>query len=209
MWRADSFEKTLMLGKIEGRRRRRQQRMRWLDGTTNSMDMRGERVQKGLVLAFQCSGLGLTPIASAENSWPYPLPSLLKESEVTQSCPTLCDPVDYSLPGSSIHGIFQARMLEWVAISFSRRSSQPRDWSPVSCIAGRHFTLWASREVLYGAWRRINNQEVKRRVVDWITTDPFSWRLQEDICSETHIVTQKDESLNGWAVKQFFLIKAI
>ena len=42
--------------------------MRWLDGTTNSMDMRGERVQKGLVLAFQCSGLGLTPIASAENS---------------------------------------------------------------------------------------------------------------------------------------------
>ena len=131
------------------------------------------------------------------------------ESEVTQSCPTLCVPVDYSLPGSSIHGIFQARMLEWVAISFSRRSSQPRDWTPVSCIASRHFTLWASREVLYGAWRRINNQEVKRRVVDWITTDPFSWRLQEDICSETHIVTQKDESLNGWAVKQFFLIKAI
>ena len=137
------------------------------------------------------------------------MPESKSESEVTQSCPTLCDPVDCSLPGSSIHGIFQARMLEWVAISFSRRSSQPRDWSPVSCIAGRHFTLWASREVLYGAWRRINNQEVKRRVVDWITTDPFSWRLQKDICSETHIVTQKDESLNGWAVKQFFLIKAI
>ena len=44
-----------------------------------------------------------------------------RESEVFQSCPTLCDPVDCSLPGSSVHGIFQARILEWVAISFSRR----------------------------------------------------------------------------------------
>ena len=50
-----------------------------------------------------------------------------KESEVAQSCPTLCSPVDYSRPGSSIHGIFQARVLEWVAISFSRASSWPRD----------------------------------------------------------------------------------
>ena len=49
------------------------------------------------------------------------------ESEVTQSCPTLCHAMDCSLPGSSIHGIFQARILEWVAISLSRRPSQPRD----------------------------------------------------------------------------------
>ena len=47
------------------------------------------------------------------------------ESEVTQSCPTLCDPVDCSLLGSSVHGIFQARVLEWVAISFSRGPSDP------------------------------------------------------------------------------------
>ena len=47
--------------------------------------------------------------------------------EVAQLCPTLCDPMDCSLSGSSIHGIFQARVLEWVAISFPRRSSQPRD----------------------------------------------------------------------------------
>ena len=53
-----------------------------------------------------------------------------KESEVTQLCPTLCDPMDCSLPGSSVHGIFQARILEWVAISFSRGSSQPRDQTP-------------------------------------------------------------------------------
>ena len=60
------------------------------------------------------------------------------ESEVTQLCLTLCNPMDCSLPGSSIHGIFQARILEWVAISFSRRSSQPRDWTQVSRIEGGH-----------------------------------------------------------------------
>ena len=53
-----------------------------------------------------------------------------------------------SLPGSSVHGIFQAGVLEWVAMSFSRGSSQPRDWSRVSHIVGRCFTLWATREVI-------------------------------------------------------------
>ena len=61
------------------------------------------------------------------------------ESEVSQSCPTLCDPTDCSLPGFSVHGIFQARVLEWVAISFSRGSSRPRDWTWVSQIVGRCF----------------------------------------------------------------------
>ena len=58
----------------------------------------------------------------------------------TQSCPTLCDPMDCIPPGSSVHEIFQARILEWVAISFSRASSHPRDRTPVSCTAGRFFT---------------------------------------------------------------------
>ena len=61
-------------------------------------------------------------------------------SEVTQSCPTLCNPIDCSLPGSSVHGIFQARVLEWVAISFSRGSSRPRDRTHVSRVVGRRFT---------------------------------------------------------------------
>ena len=69
-----------------------------------------------------------------------------KESEVSQSCLTLCDPMDCSLPGSSVHEIFQARILEWVAISFSRGSSRPRDQTWVSHIAGRFFTIWAVRE---------------------------------------------------------------
>ena len=67
-------------------------------------------------------------------------------SEVAQSCLTLCDPMDCSLPGSSASGILQARVLEWVALSFSRRSYQPRDWTWVSRIAGRRFTIWATRE---------------------------------------------------------------
>ena len=67
---------------------------------------------------------------------------------VTQSCPTLCNPMDCSLPGSSVHGIFQAIVLEWIAISFSRGSSQPRDRIRVSHIVDRHFTVWATREVL-------------------------------------------------------------
>ena len=54
--------------------------------------------------------------------------------------------MDYSLPGSSVHGIRQARILEWVAISLSRVSSQPRDQTQVSLIAGRFFTVWAIRE---------------------------------------------------------------
>ena len=65
---------------------------------------------------------------------------------VAQLCPTLCDPMDCSLPGSSVHGTLQARILEWVATPFSRGSSQPRDRTWVSCIAGRFFTLWATRE---------------------------------------------------------------
>ena len=66
---------------------------------------------------------------------------------VTQSCPTFCDSMDYSLPGSSVHGFLQARILEWVAIPFSRGSFWPRDWTQVACNTGRFFTAWATREV--------------------------------------------------------------
>ena len=71
------------------------------------------------------------------------------ESEVAQLCPTLCNPMDCSQSGSSVHGIFQARVLEWVAIAFSRGSSQPRDRTQVSRTAGRRFTIWATREAKF------------------------------------------------------------
>ena len=63
---------------------------------------------------------------------------------ITQSCPTLWGPTDYSPPGSCVHGILQTRILEWVTIPFSKGSSQPRDQIQVSCIAGRFFTTWAT-----------------------------------------------------------------
>ena len=63
---------------------------------------------------------------------------------------TFCDTMDCNPPGSSVHGILQARILEWVAIPFSRGSSQPRDWTQVSCNEGRFFTIWATREAF--AW---------------------------------------------------------
>ena len=69
---------------------------------------------------------------------------LIVKVKVAQLCLTLCDPMDCSLPGSSVHGILQARILERIAVPFSRGSSQPRDGTQVtlvvSCIAGRFFT---------------------------------------------------------------------
>ena len=67
----------------------------------------------------------------------------------TQSCPTLWDPMDCSLPSSFVHGILQARILKWVAISFSSASSQPRDRTQVSCMASRLFTIWTTKKSYY------------------------------------------------------------
>ena len=65
---------------------------------------------------------------------------------VIQLCLTLCNPTDFSQPGSSVHGILQARVPEWVAIPFSRGSFQPRDWTWVPCIAGGFLNVWTTRE---------------------------------------------------------------
>ena len=65
---------------------------------------------------------------------------------VTQSCPTLYYPMDCSPPGSFVQRILQARIEEWVTISFSRESSQTRDWTQVSHVAGRFFTIWVTKE---------------------------------------------------------------
>ena len=94
------------------------------------------------------------------------------ESEVAQLCLTLCYPMDYSLPDSSVHGIFQARVLEWVAISFSRGSSWPRDRTWVSRIAGRRFTISATREGNVNYWRR-------RILIDYLISQGFSWPLSD------------------------------
>ena len=103
----------------------------------------------------KCSSACIKPFEGGCHCFHYLHHSLRKkEIEVTQSCLTLCKPMDCSLPGSSVHGIFQARILEWVAISFSRRSLPSRDWTQVSCIVGRHFTICAFREVSHHSLRQ-------------------------------------------------------
>ena len=70
--------------------------------------------------------------------------------KVAQLCPTLCDPMDCNPPGSSVHGILQARILEWVAVPFSKGSSQPRDPTQISHNEGRFFTVWTTKEAPKG-----------------------------------------------------------
>ena len=102
-------------------------------------NLSGERMLEGLSLLYL--DFHLIPVFS-KSSWFAVVKSLVR------LCPTLCHPVDCSPPGSSVYGILQARILEWVAISFSRGSSWPKDGTQVSCIAGKHFNLWATREAL-------------------------------------------------------------
>ena len=83
-----------------------------------------------------------------------------KSEKVGQSCPALCDPMDYT-----VHGIFQARILEWIAFPFSRRSSQPRDWTQVSCIAGR---FWATREAYTYTPSLLGFLALQVTIVHWV-----------------------------------------
>ena len=105
--------------------------------------------------------------------------SFESESEVAQSCPTLCDPMDCSLPGSSLHGILQARVLEWVAISSSRGSSQPRDQTRVSHIPG--IKVFSNKLVVFIRWPKYcsfsfsispSNEYLELEDLNWF--DPFS-----------------------------------
>ena len=84
--------------------------------------------------------------------------------KVTHSCPTLCDPMDYSLRGSPVHGILQARILKWVAILFSRGSSQPRGQTQIFWIAGEFFTVWVTREDRHGSLYVERGHQYKNKV---------------------------------------------
>ena len=123
------------------------------------------------------------------------------ESEFAQSCLTLCDPMDCSLPGSSIRGIFQARVLEWGAVSSSRESSWPRNRTRVSHIVGRRFTVWAPRGV-HPSFR------VTQQFQSWanIQTKLECEKLYVPLCSHQPIDNRQDMettsmSIDGWMDK--------
>ena len=123
--------------------------MRLLDGISDSMDMSlGGHWELVMDRETWCAAVhGVTKSWTQLSNWT----ESESEIEVAQSCPTLCGPVDYSPTGSSVHGILQARILEWVAISFSRGSSWPRDRTQVSCIVSRRFNIWATN------WTELSN----------------------------------------------------
>ena len=126
-----------------------------------------------------------------------------------QSCPTLWDPRNCNPPGSSVHGILQAGILEWVAISSSKESSQLRDWtnvSCVSCITGRLLTLWAIWEPYKKLLQNWNEQ------LAWFSLWPeFSWgQVRCCLCLCYFYLTQKREVghfTSTWSVIYFWNLK--
>ena len=117
---------------------------------------------------FKCFSPFLTPLRwdrKARGGWSqvfsFPCISGAVLCLVAQLCLILCDPIACSSPGSSVHGILQARILEWVAIPSSRKSFQPRNQTQVSCIAGEFFTVWATKEAPCVGLRWKNNSNRK------------------------------------------------
>ena len=161
--RAASFGKTLMLGKIEGRRNGGWQRMRWLDGIMDTMDMGlgGLWVlvidrRPGMLRFMGSQGVGhdwVTELKEAECIYSI-------ECSVTSVVSDSLQPYGLYPSRHPCHGILQARILEWVAISFARGSSQPRDQTQVSCIVGTFFTMWATREAHQMSNKGLINDQV-------------------------------------------------
>ena len=101
-----------------------------------------------------------------------------------------CDPMDYSLPGSSVHGVLQARILVWVAIPFSRGSSQPRNQTQVSCIAGRFFTSWATKEAQHVHFL-LSVITLRHR---FFKTKPVYRCLQAKLCKKLSLCSSSERS---------------
>ena len=106
---------------------------------------------------------------------------------VTQLCPTLCDPMNCSPPGFSVHGILQARILEWIAIPFSRGSSRARDRTLVSCTAAIFFTVWDTGKSHYNLITSFKTPSSYTGITSWSTrTSTYEWEEGTDQSTTTH-----------------------
>ena len=117
------------------------------------------------------------------------------ESVVAQSCLTAGNPTDCSPPGSSVHGILQARVLEWVAIPFSKGSSHPRDGTWASCTAGRFFTAWATKEAWFCHITKPLKKKKKKIALIYEYTIIFLGKDQRGKNGSTCILTKENRSL--------------
>ena len=136
--------------KTKAKSRREQQGLRWLHSITVSMDMNLSKLQEKVARETWCA---LVSEVTKSQTWlckwttvaiTVSTSDLVQFSSVAQLCPTLCNPVNHSTPGFPVYGIYQARILEWVAISCSRDLLQSRDQTCVSCVlvlADRFFTI--------------------------------------------------------------------
>ena len=117
--------------------------------------------------------------------WLSNIPLYTWTSEVAQSCPTLCNPMNCSLPDSSVHGILQARIPEWVTISFSRGSSQPGT-EPISCIAGRFLLSEPPSKPFLGVMKDKSEQHYLARYPCVLFS---SWqKLEEKLCQKLAVM---------------------
>ena len=113
------------------------------------------------------------------------------------SCRTLCNPMDCCPPGSSVHGIIQPRVLEWIATSSSRGFSRPRDWTGISCVSCigmkilYHWATWKAivSSLLYGNFTRLKN-------IHWVNKATYEWMLknQNDLCCNEILKIQHSEN---------------
>ena len=130
---------------------------------------------------------------------------------VAKSCLTPGDPMDWGLPGSSVHGILQAGILEWVAFLFSKGSSQLRDWTRVSCLTGRFFTYWAIREAQNVSCSLVSDSLwpqgpiavhgiLQARILEWVAM-PFS-RGYSWPRDRTHVSCTAGGFFTIWATRE-------
>ena len=117
----------------------------------------------------------------------------------------LCNPMDCSPPASSVHGILQTRILEWLSIPFSRESSWPRDWTQVSCIAGIFFTIWATREAPVNLQNKLQTklfEYICKKHIEG-SFQQFSWIYFR--ISMYHFVSSKTKIHIWWKIRKHLM----